>query len=54
MLGVNRIVVGAAVPNPTGNPKLEPEAEHEYRRHLVDECLKLLSTDVEGPTTVVA
>ncbi len=51
MLGVNRIVVGAAVPHPTGDPKLEDiEKEKNLRRRYVLKALELLQTDVEGPT----
>jgi glycine reductase complex component B subunit gamma len=51
MLGVNRIVVGEAVPHPTGNPKLDDDKkEKDLRRKYVLKALQLLQTDVEEPT----
>lgn len=52
MLGVNRVVVGAAVPNPCGNPELEADDEKAYRTRVVREALELLSKDVDDVTIV--
>jgi len=52
MLGVNRIVVGRAVPNPVGDPSLTAEQEKELRRKYVLKALELLQKNVEGPTVV--
>lgn len=52
MLGVNRVLVGAAVPHPTGNPKLEEAKEKELRRAYVLKALELLQEDVEQPKIV--
>jgi glycine reductase complex component B subunit gamma len=52
MLGVNRILQGRAVPNPLGEPSLNPEQEKELRRRYVLKALELLQTDVDGPTVV--
>lgn len=52
MLGVNRIVVGSAVPNPCGNPGLELDKEKDYRREVVGKALELLSKDVDDVTIV--
>lgn len=49
MLGVNRVVVGEAVPHPVGNPKLTPEKEKELRRKYVKKALELLQQDVTEP-----
>jgi glycine reductase len=52
MLGVNRVVVGEAVPHPVGNPKLAAEKEKELRRAYVLKALELLQQDVEEPRIV--
>ena len=53
MVGVNRVVVGPAVPHPVGNPILEDDVkEKAVRRKLVEAALELLQTDVEGTTIV--
>jgi len=52
MLNVSRVVVGNAVPNPCGNPKLDADKEKAYRRRIVDKCLELLTTDVDDITIV--
>lgn len=55
MVGVNRVVVGQAVPHPVGNPTLkDPDKEKALRRKLVEAALQLLQTEVEeGKTTIV-
>jgi glycine reductase len=52
MIGVNRIVQGPAITNPTGDPSLTEEQEKELRRKLILKALELLQKDVEGPTLV--
>ncbi len=53
MLGVNRVVVGAAVPHPTGDPKLEDAVkEKKLRRRYVEKALELMQTDLEKPVIV--
>jgi betaine reductase len=52
MIGVNRIVQGQAITNPTGDPSLTKEQEKELRRKLILKALELLQKDVEGPTLV--
>jgi glycine/betaine/sarcosine/D-proline reductase family selenoprotein B len=52
MIGVNRIVQGTAITNPTGDPSLTEEQEKELRRRLILKALELLQKDVEGPTLV--
>lgn len=52
MVGVNRIVQGRAVPNPTGDPSLPEDKERELRREFIAKALTLLQTDVEGPTVL--
>jgi glycine reductase len=50
MLSVSRIVVGKAVPHPTGDVKLDKEKERALRKKYVLKALELLHTDVDGPT----
>ena len=50
MLSVSRIVVGKAVPHPTGDVSLDKEKEKALRKKYVLKALELLHTDVEGPT----
>ncbi len=50
MLSVSRIVVGRAVPHPTGDVKLEKEKEKALRKKYVLKALELLHTDVSEPT----
>ena len=52
MIGVNRIVQGQAITNPTGDPSLTKEQEKELRLKLILKALELLQKDVEGPTLV--
>lgn len=55
MVGVSRVVVGPAVPHPTGNPALKDAAkEKALRKKIVETALKLLQTEVEeGKSTIV-
>lgn len=39
-----------AIPYPTGDPELEPEAEKAFRRHMVEVSLKALCTDIDDQT----
>lgn len=45
-------MVGTAVPNPCGNPKLERDKEKNYRTKIVKKALELLSKDVDDVTIV--
>ena len=49
-VGANRIIRGKAIVNVVGDPTLRPEDERQYRRELIREALRALSTPVEGPT----
>lgn len=49
-VGANRITHGKAVSYPFGDPSLELEKEHEYRRRLMETALAALGQTVEGPT----
>jgi len=49
-VGVNRIVRGAAVTHPFGDPNVSPDEELAYRRRVVETCLHALSVPVDGPT----
>jgi len=50
MLSVSRIVVGRAVPHPTGDVKLDAQKEKALRRQYVLKALELLQTQVDEPT----
>jgi glycine reductase len=50
MVGVSRIVQGKAVPNPVGDPTLDPGHEKKLRRKFILKALELLQQEVEGPT----
>lgn len=49
-VGVNRIVMGKAIPHPFGDPALSKAAERAYRRRIVDTALAALHAAVDGPT----
>ncbi len=49
-VGASRIVPTRGIPYPTGDPSLDPEAEREWRRRLLEKALEALSTSVSGPT----
>jgi glycine reductase complex component B subunit gamma len=49
----NRIVVGTKIPHPCGDPNLPVEADRALRREIVRTALKILQTEVSGPTVVV-
>ena len=49
---LGRIVVGKAVPHPTGDVKLEKKKEKELRKKYVLKALELLQSPVDGPTVV--
>jgi len=46
MVGPYRIVQGAGIANPLGNPDLSLEKEKELRRALVEKMLEALQTEV--------
>jgi glycine reductase len=43
-------VPGRAIPYVLGDPHLPPEREKVYRRALVEQALRALTTEVTGPT----
>ncbi len=49
-VGAPRIVPGKGIQYPSGDPNLSPQAEHEWRRRLVQRALTALSTPVDKPT----
>lgn len=51
--GANRIVTGAGIPRPCGDPNLNPEGDRVLRREIVGCALKALQTEVSGPTVFV-
>lgn len=53
MLSVSRIVVGKAVPYPTGDVQLDTEKERALRKKYVLKALELLQTKVTEPTVAV-
>ena len=50
MLSVSRIIVGRAVPHPTGDVRLDEKKEKALRRKYVLKALELLQTEVDEPT----
>jgi len=53
MLAVSRIIVGRAVPHPTGDVKLDANKEKALRRKYVLKALELLQTEVSEPTVAM-
>ena len=53
-VGHSRIIPGKAIPNVLGDPQLPPEREKAYRRALVEQALKALTTEVTVPTVFKA
>ena len=49
-MGVLRIVRGAAVIHPFGNPDLDHTEELAYRRRVVETAISALKTEVSEPT----
>lgn len=49
-VGANRIVPAVAIPHPLGDPSLNPEAEKQMRRDLMEKALSALTTDIEDQT----
>ena len=49
-VGANRIVPAVAIPHPLGDPSLNPAAEKQMRRSLVEKALAALTTEVEEQT----
>ena len=52
-VGANRIVTGAKIPHPCGDPTLPEEADIALRREIVKCALNALQTDVSSPTIFV-
>lgn len=53
-VGAPRIVPTRGIPYPTGDPSLDPAAEREWRRVLLETALKVVSTEVHAPTVFEA
>ena len=49
-IGQSRIIPGKAIPHVLGDPQLPPEREKAYRRALVEQALRALTTTVTEPT----
>lgn len=49
-VGAPRIVPTRGIPYPTGDPSLEPAAERQWRRRLLERALEALTTPVHQPT----
>ena len=49
-MGVLRIVQGAAVTHPFGDPDLDQSEELAYRRRVVETAISALETEVSEPT----
>ena len=51
MVGANRVLRGASITSPTGDPSLAVGDEYAHRVRVVERALEFLGTDV-GPGTV--
>jgi glycine reductase complex component B subunit gamma len=51
MVGANRVLRGASIASPTGDPSLTVGDEHALRVRVVERALEFLATDV-GSSTV--
>jgi glycine reductase complex component B subunit gamma len=49
-VGAPRVVPTRGIPYPAGDPTLDPEQEHAWRRKLLETALVAVSTPVSGPT----
>lgn len=49
-VGANRIIPTVAIPHPLGNPTMTAAEEKKLRRHLVDNALRALETEVTEQT----
>ncbi len=49
-VGANRIIPTVAIPYPLGNPNMTAAEEKKLRRHLVENALKALETEVTEQT----
>ncbi len=52
-MSANRIVTGAGIPRPCGDPTLSDEGDLALRLEIVKCALEALQTDVKGPTVFV-
>ncbi len=50
MVGANRILRGASITHPTGDPSLAAGDEHDLRVAMVRRALDMLTTEVEPGT----
>jgi len=49
-VGAPRVVPTRGIPYPTGDPSLEPKAEQQWRRRLLERALEAIATPVSEPT----
>jgi glycine reductase len=47
MVGSNRVINAHKIVNPVGNPDLEPEAEKDFRRSIIEKALEALQADIK-------
>jgi glycine reductase len=47
-IGANRIVQGAAITNPVGNPELSSKREKELRQRIVQKALEMLQKKIDS------
>ncbi len=52
-MGANRVIAGAKIPHPCGDPSLPEEADRVLRKEIVKCALSSLQTDVSAPTIYV-
>jgi len=46
-IGANRIIQGASITSPVGNPELSPSRERELRRDLVKKAIEVLKKKID-------
>ena len=47
MVGSNRIIPGAGIVHPVGDPDLDPEREKKLRRAIVERAVEALQADIQ-------
>ncbi len=48
MVGSNRVINAHKIVNPVGNSDLDPKAEKDFRRSIVEKALEALQADIKG------
>ena len=53
-VGAPRVVATRGIPYPAGDPTLDPDDEHAWRRRLMEQALRAVATPVFEPTVFSA